>query len=161
MNQKVTAIIILCIVILIVLFAGAKSYEGMDVDRGLDPGANDPDNTIIELYEDYSKEKLAFRYVGRGYLKDQLRINLKSVHVYLPKLNNVYDEVRRVEIWGMNQGDNLASEAANFYNSYLEPEIQFRGNPAKYQQILQILPGDHVKLDIIEPVKKIFLIAVM
>jgi hypothetical protein len=128
------------------------------------------------LYEDYKQQKLAYIYapekinydsmdIARGYLREILKINLKSFDINLPIATNndtAYNNIRRIEIWAMNQNDSsIASIESNFYNSYLEPQIEFRANPAKYKMLTQVLPGNHVQMDVLEPVKKIFVLAIM
>lgn len=127
----------------------------------------------IKLYEGYNFTNLTYNFapkhidytttdIIRGYLRQILRCNLKSVDINLPRVGGEYDQIRRVEIWAMDQIDNnTASVEAGFYNSYLMPESELRANPGKFKQLIRVLPGNHVKLEITEPVKKIFVIAIV
>lgn len=112
----------------------------------------------VRLYESPAQKSLAFEYTGPpgSYYKQMLRVNLKSIDVYLPPNGDKSDEIKRVEIWSMG-GANNSSLVPGFYNSYLEPENEFRSNPAKYSMLYRILPGQHVQADLTEPVKKIML----
>jgi hypothetical protein len=149
--KQLLAIIIICILILIVLYISNKNSEALIMPKT---------TTRIKLYEGYNFQNLAYDVsLNTGeYMKQILKVTLKSFDIDLPKLGDKYDEIRRVEIWSISNGDNNASIESGFYNSYLEPELEFRANPAKYKQIAQILPGQHLKLDVMIPVKKIFLI---
>jgi hypothetical protein len=126
------------------------------------------DETYIRLYEGFGNHNLAYEFypdspeaarIGNGYIKQLLRVNLKSVDINLPKVGNGLDDIRRVEIWSVGNEDIDASTESGFYNSYLEPESELRANPAKYRNILRVLPGERLKIDMALPIKKIFLIA--
>lgn len=126
--------------------------------------------SYMKLYEGFDQKDLAFEFapfidytnnVGQGFLREIIKINLKSVDINLPRLGNQYDEIRRIELWAVDDTNENASMESSFYNVYLEPEYTFRANPARYQRIIQVLPGDHAKLDIVEPVKRVFVIAIL
>lgn len=113
----------------------------------------------VLLYEDFGQKKLAYSFQG-SYIKEQIKINLKSVDINLEKVNETYDKVRRVEIWRIGDSE-VSSSESDFYNSYLEPEYALRANPARYTLIARVFPGQRLKADIVEPVKKIWLFAFM
>jgi len=148
--SRTIAIIVICFIIILV-FCSQKRSEALEMPQT---------TTYIKLYEGYNFQNLAYDLsLNTGeYMKQILRVNLKSIDIQIPKLNDKYDEIRRVEIWSVSDGDNNASLESGFYNSYLEPESELRANPAKYRQVVQVLPGQNVKIDIAIPVKKIFLI---
>jgi hypothetical protein len=173
--DKIFSILILCFLILTTLFLADKGYferltgspDSSDASNG------DATKPYIMLYEGFNFQNLAYSYSPgqidyddtstiRGYLRQIIKCNLKSVDINLPKIGNEYDEVRRVELWGVDERDNnIASVESDFYNSYLEPELELRSNPARYRQLIRALPGDHVRVDIADPVKKVFVIAIM
>ena len=168
------SILILCLLILITLFLADKGYfERLAGSPDLLQGDGDPTKPYIMLYEGFNFQNLAYSYSPgqidyddtstiRGYLRQIIKCNLKSVDINLPKMGNQYDEVRRVELWGVDERDNsIASVESDFYNSYLEPELELRSNPARYRQLIRALPGDHVRVDIADPIKKVFVIAIM
>jgi hypothetical protein len=140
--------VIVILIILIIIFYLAKRKEHMTDIR-----------SNIMLYEGFDQKNLAYSESLKPgeYIKKMVRINLKSVDINLPKLGDKYDEIRRVEIWAMNNEDVNASLESGFYNSYLEPEIEFRANPAKYRKILRVLPGEHLVMNMTVPIKKIML----
>jgi hypothetical protein len=166
--MKALSIIIIC---LIILFVFIKSQQ----ENFIMPP---PTNTYILLYEGYNQQNLAYVYtpgnidynssdIMRGYLREILKVNLKSFDINLPAVgqaqqNDAYNRLRKIEIWAMDTTDNsVASSESGFYNSYLEPDIEHRANSAKYKMVTQVLPGQHVKMDVLAPVKKIFIIAIM
>jgi hypothetical protein len=166
--MQIQAIIALVIILVILLapFVISRLSSSEQFQRG------PPDRAFIRLYEGYGARNLAFEYspeidyehgegVGQGYIRRIMPINLKSVDIYLPPIGNRYDEIRRIEIWSVDRDDVTASTESGFYNSYLQPESELRANPAKFQQLVRALPGDHLRVDIVEPVKKIFLIAII
>jgi hypothetical protein len=172
--SQVYAVLILAVLILIFLFFSSKGY----FEKFSTEGPEDiPDSkSYIFLYEGFNQNNLAFKFVPEvnydlgstskrglenGYIKQIIKINLKSIDINLPKLNNKYDEIRHVEIWAIDDESNISSVESDFYNSYLEPEYAMRANPGRYREVLRILPGTHAKLDIAQPAKKIFLTAIL
>lgn len=117
--------------------------------------------SYIKLYESPGQKDLAFKYETNkvGFVREVMPMNLKSVDISLPLWGTPYDELRRVDIWSINHGDNLASLEADFYNIYLDPDYALRANSAKYTKVLSVLPGQHVKVDMIVPIKRILLYA--
>jgi hypothetical protein len=141
----ISAILLLAFIITVWLCGSSKE----EFDEG-------GKGTYVRLYEGFGQKKLA--YQTSGYDKIILPVDLKSVDIYLAQLGDERDAVRKVEIWSMYDGSNSASTEASFYNSYLEPEVELRSNPAKYQLLIRVAPGEHLRADLIRPVKKILLI---
>lgn len=148
--DKTFAIVILCILILVLYCT--KNTEHLE----------DRSSSYIRLYEGFGLKKLSYEFYpdeGGNYIKQILKVNLKSIDINLTELGNKYDEIRRIELWSISGGGNISSSESGFYDSYLEPESALRANSAKYQKIIRILPGNHVKLDLTFPIKKILIIA--
>lgn len=131
--------------------------ERLEADRG--------EEAHIKLYEAPGQERLAFLFsppAGEpGYVREIMPMNLKSVDISLPRVGEPFDQIRRVEIWSINHGSNIASLESGFYNTYLEPDYALRANSAKFTKVLTVLPGQHMRADIALPVKKIMLYAVL
>lgn len=174
MYEYIVAIVLILLLIITFTLLNARNTaaERMCQQPILSRDAVDS-QPYIKLYEGYNFTNLAYNFapehidytvtdIIRGYLRQILRCDLKSVDINLPKVGGEYDQIRRVEIWAVDQIDNnTASVEAGFYNSYLMPESELRANPGKFKQLIRVLPGNHVKLEITEPVKKIFLIAIV
>jgi len=128
----------------------------------------DPKNkAYIRLYSDFNQNNLQFQFTPRDqfyrnrYIRLIVKINLKSLDINMPLLHDGLDDVRVLEIWNMYEGTNVSSLESDFYNSYTEPDYARRANPGKYKLLLRLHAGQHYKLNITEPVKKIFLYARM
>lgn len=169
MDPKLTAVIVVAILILIILFWHQQGF----VERleGQPQTADPKSQPYIRLYESFGQKDLAYEFTpeidfiaktGRGFHKQILKISLKSVDINLPKSgSDVYDQLRKVEIWSIYGDDPNSSLESDFYNSYLEPDYVLRANPGKYKPVIQVFPGQHVKYDLTEPVKKIWLVAIL
>jgi hypothetical protein len=155
------AVIVVLLLIVIVFVVQTRS-ERLDV--GPTTGS------YIKLYESFEFKDLAWEYQPKmdinhppeSYVKQMIKINLKSFDIDLLSYGIAkYDQLRRVEIWSVYDGNNTASSESDFYSSYIEPSYAFRANPAKYELIVKVLPGQHFKLNAEIPIKKIMLIAFM
>src|SRR5271165_4343847 len=83
------------------------------------PPAADP---YILLYEGYNFKNLAYRFapgninhnndnIGRGYIRQILKCDLKSLDINLPKMDSEFDKIRHVEIWAVDQKDNSTASS--------------------------------------------------
>jgi hypothetical protein len=172
MSDRLGTVMILAIIIIGLIYL---ARNGKINSEHLAPSHGDgPNIPYIRLYEGFNYQNLAYSYTPgnidyttpagaiKGYLRLIIPVNLKSVDISLPKLGTQIDQIRRVEIWGMDQhDDNIASIESSFYNSYLEPEFAMKANPARYKHLIRVLPGDRVRKEIDEPVKKIFIVAIL
>lgn len=130
---------ILLVSLIIILFFILWNYETFTEPK------------YIKLYEGFGQQKLAFTTNCKK-LKQVIKINLKSADIDLSQ-----NGIRKVEIWSIYGGENTASLESDFYNTYLEPDYALRANPGKFKKILVVKAGEHVKVDILVPVKKILL----
>jgi len=145
----------------------------LQVPSQVDVNKQSDDKPYVALYEGYNHKNLAYHFaphsidynsydINRGYIRQIIKCNLKSLDINLPRIGNAYDTIRRVDIWAVDERDNsTASSESGFYNSYLEPDLELRSNPSRYRKIIQVLPGNRVKMEITKPVKKIYLIAII
>lgn len=143
-------ILLALVIIILLVFIFWKNTENLESPQ-----------SAIYLYESFGFKDLAYTLSLKpgDYIKQIIRVNLKSMKISLTKLGNKYDEIRRIEIWAMNNEDVTASMESGFYNSYLEPEVELKSNPAKYKKIATVLPGQNISIEMQFPVKKILLIA--
>lgn len=154
--------VIIVLLIVIIVFISAVRTEGLDVGPTTD--------SYIRLYEGFEFKNLAWEYQPKmdiehppqSYVKQIIKINLKSFDINLlaygiPR----YDQIRRIEIWSVYDGNNTASSESDFYSSYIEPEYALRANPGKFERIVRVLPGQRFKLNVEIPIKKILLFAWM
>jgi len=124
-------------------------------------------NSYIKLYEKFNFHDMVWEANPRdrtnynGYVKQMVKINLKSFDINLQAYNNEYDSIRKVELWNVYDGENTASLESDFYSSYLDPEYALRANQAKYDLITRVLPGQHVKINVDKVIKKIIVIAIL
>lgn len=174
MEPVTLVVIVILLVIIILYFMGKAEHLTTDVlgdtskapaKMGAPEGITVPvGEPYVKLYEDMRRTDLRFvfpdPYYGESkdrYLRKIVKINLKSYDINIPKDPNIVNDLRRVEIWSIYDGDNDASLESDFYNSYLEPEYALRANSGKYKKILTVYPGNHAVGTIEEPVKKIAL----
>ncbi len=128
-----------------------------------------PGKSYIRLYEAFNQEDIGFEFApdidylnqtGNGFYRAVVKMNLKSIDINLPKTGiPTYDQIRKVELWSVYPGMVDQSTESDFYNSYLEPDWALRANSAKYRLICRVLPGNSLKVDMIEPCKKVWVIA--
>jgi len=122
---------------------------------------NPNQNFYIRLYEGFEYNDLQAEYTDS--VRNIIKLNLKSYEISLPKLGTSLDSARKVELWSVDDGanDNIASSVSGLYNSYLEPEEELRANPARYQNIVTVRPGQTVRANLRFPVKKVYVISVI
>lgn len=119
----------------------------------------------IKLYENFNQKNMVFNFEPiledptALYLRKTVKINVKSIDLNLPEKRDGFDDLRTVEIWNIYDGDNTASSESDFYNSYTEPDFARRANSSKYKLLVKLKAGSRIKINIGEPVKKIFLYA--
>lgn len=145
---------LLCILFIVFLML-IPIAEPMQVSPG--------DRPHIKLYEGfYQKDMMLSLEPEPGkpfYIRKIYKINLKSVDIFIPTRNDGYDDARTVKLWSMYPDDITASSESDFYNSYTEPDFARRTNGAKYKQLLEVRAGQHVVVNITDPVKKVFIFA--
>lgn len=145
------------IVVLLILLMLANRYSERFAKKEADPSGS-----FVKLYSEFGQQGHIFELKAPGYMKKVLKINPKSMDLNLTKTNfPKYDEVRRIDIWEMNDIMPNASLATDFYNVYWNPEYVYRANPAQIKHIVSVRPGERVRADFPEPVKKIMLVAVL
>ncbi len=178
MDERIIAVLIVCVIILAVVVSSARHCE-----RLTEPDSVPETSGYVRLYEDYRGEKLAFklddetastvpeynslrilneqagRMIPGQFHRQNLKINLRRADVYLPKVGPPFDTIRKVQIWSVFGGSPSASDMAGFFNNYLEPDSFFRSNPGKFKLLLEVLPGEKVSKEFTEKVNQIFLIA--
>jgi hypothetical protein len=125
--------------------------------------------SYVKLYESFGQDDLGFEFApdidyimksGQGFYRGQVKMNLKSIDINLPNTGiDTYDQIRKVELWSVYPDMVTQSTQSDFYNSYLEPAYSLTGNPAHYRKICRVLPGERLKIDMVEPIKKVFVIA--
>jgi hypothetical protein len=160
MDSSIFALIILLVLLLVGLWCGPWTLVTSRVRGGTEGLVSKADSnlgTYIRLYEGFNQKNLALELMPGVYYKDILPINLKSVDINLPDILGG-NHNRKIEIWSMYAGSPISSTEAAFYNSYLEPEVELKSNSAKYHFILQVLPGQHVRMNMDQVIKKILLI---
>jgi hypothetical protein len=125
----------------------------------------------IRLYEAPWQKDLAFEFapevdyakrLGSGYIRRMMPVNLKSLDINLPRsgFGNM-DVMRKIEIWGVFGNDVIASTESDFYNSYTEPDWALRANSAKYRLIGRVEPGQRLRVNPVEPVKRVMVVGVL
>lgn len=171
-----TVVIIILLLIFMFAFYTTKEFfheyftQGDQIDVTKDDVTVNITPTLdsyIKLYEKFNFQDMVWESDPRngtnynGYIKQMVKINLKSWDINLAAYNSEYDSIRRVELWNVYDGENVASLESDFYSSYLDPEYALRANSPKYDLIVRVLPGQHVKLNADKVIKKIIVIAIL
>jgi len=180
MDHRIIGVLILCIIIIGVLLREIPNRTQEKVDNREITNVPDEQYGYVRLYEDYRGTKLSYELdastaatvpidntlrenadipITDQYNKILLRTALRRADIYLPKKNDEYDAVRRVEIWSVFGGAPTASTMAGYFNTYLEPEDMLKSNPGKFKNILTVYPGQRVQKDFTDKIDQILLIA--
>lgn len=120
---------------------------------------------FVRLYERFNQKNLIFDLTPvledptSMYFKDIVKAEIKSIDLNLPIKNDNLDDVRKIEIWSIYDGNNTASSESDFYNPYTEPDFARRANSAKYKLLVSMKAGNRIKLNLAEPVKRVFIYA--
>lgn len=150
------AIIIILIIILILFnYYKQEHYENPNIKP----------EPFIKLYERYNQKNLIFDFEplltspDYLYLRKIVKANIKSIDLNIPLHNDGFDDTRTIEIWNIYDGNNTASSESDFYNPYTEANFARRANSAKYKLLLKMNAGNRIKLNLTEPVKRVFIYA--
>ena len=158
---------ILIVVLILLLYSNQSKAENLSDKIKTEPIKlqKTTPKPFIKLYEEFNEKGLVFDFEPileertSRYLRKVLKVNLKSIDINVPKQNDGADEQRHVEIWSVYAGDNTASTESDFYNSFTEPDFAKKANPAKFKLITNAKAGERLTLNIMEPVKKIYIFA--
>jgi|GEM_PF-4681748 len=151
-------IILILIILLSLLFFLSPSSEHF-TNPTIQP------EPYVKLYERFNQKNLIFDFQpavedpGAQYFKDIIKAEIKSIDLNIPLKNDELDDIRKIELWSLYDGDNTSSSESDFYNPFTEPSFARRANSAKYKLIISMSAGNRVKLNLAEPVKKVFVIA--
>ena len=116
---------------------------------------------FIKLYEEFNENGLVFDFQPvlnartSNFLRKILRVNLKSMDLNLPIQKDCMDDERRIEIWSVYD----SSTVSDFYNSFTEPDFAKKANPAKFKLIANVKAGERLNVNVMDPVKKIYIFA--
>ena len=162
-----STVAILIVVVILLIFVCPTGSERMVAER-VDADA-DPRMSYVRLFEGFGFTHEVFQktttpQAGNLYYRILMPINLKSLDINVTKEapfvgSTVYP--RGVSIWSVYPGDATAStEATGIYmDTYTDPAFAFRANsPYKYQHVATVNPGEHVQMELNEPVKRIFMV---
>jgi len=147
------AIVIFLLLLLIFVLGGNENFVNPTIQT----------KPFVKLYEGFNQKDLIFVFQpllndpAALYLKYIFKGNVKSVDINIPLSNDNLDNTRKVQIWNIYDGDNMASSESDFYNTYTEGNISLRANPGKYKLLLDMCAGNRIKLNISEAVKKILI----
>lgn len=162
MDGSVTAILIAAIILLVFLWPTSSSTRGEHL-------VADPRSSYVRLYEgfDFTNEvftKTTTPQAGNLYYRILMPINLKSLDINVTKEPPFVGSTaapRGVSIWSVYPGDATASTVATgiYMDAYTDPAFAFRANsPYKYEHVVTVGPGEHVQMELEEPVKRIFMV---
>lgn len=166
-----TAIIIILVILVILVVCVSpirlRASEHMDAVRS--NATPDPRSSYVRLFEGFNFTNEVFQksttpQAGNLYYRILMPINLKSLDINVTEQapfvgSTVYP--RGVSIWSVYPGDATAStEATGIYmDTYTDPAFAFRANsPYKYEHVATVKPGEHVQMELGEPVKRIFMV---
>jgi hypothetical protein len=147
--------IVVIIIILILLMSPTENYTNPTIKP----------EPYIKLYERFNQKNMIFDFEPLlsnptyMYLKKIVKADVKSIDLNMPLKNDNLDDVRRIQIWNIYDGDNTASSESDFYNSYTESDFARKANDAKYKLLIDMKAGNRIKLNMAEPIKKLFIYA--
>jgi hypothetical protein len=151
----------LILVAVVVLLLIIILYHGSNAEHL----ASTPNESFVRLYQAFNYKELVFdKSVGTTenlYYRILMPINLKSIDINVTASSAANTlKPRGVSIWSVYPGDATAStEATGIYmDAYTDPAFAFRANSPKYQHVVTVNPGEHVKMELEVPVKRIFMV---
>jgi hypothetical protein len=163
------SLLILAVVVILILILCNNSIarnginEHLEIRRDAQIGGS-----YVKLYEGFNFTQKVFDKHASGsenlYYRILMPINLKSLDINVkkePAANTpLVQQPRGVSIWSIYPGDTIAStEATGVYmDTYDDPAFAFRANSPKYQHIVTVKPGEQVKMELEDPVKRIFMV---
>jgi hypothetical protein len=159
MQDIAYAIVAVVIVLLIICCSRVGTSEHLSVEGPALPG-----ESYVRLYEGFAFNNEVFSKSAEPgetlYYRILKPINLKSIDINLSEGSKNENGIRGVSIWSVYPGDPTSStEATGIYMStYTDPPYAFRANSPKYSHILTVEPGSHVRMELEEPVKRIFMV---
>ena len=153
------AIILILIILIINFMSHMESFTGVfDYSISKDP--------FIHLYEHYDNQGAVFTFdpqtpdPDNNYIRMDFKGTVKSLDINLPLKKDNLNSIRFVKIWAINSGSNIAStESLGIYNTYTEPDFAKNANDAKYKLIIDQKPGSRIRMNLPEPVTRLFIFA--
>lgn len=154
---KYIALIIVLFILLFIVFtkAIAENYTNPTIQP----------TPYVKLYESFNGKDMVFEFQpiledpSALYFRDIVKVNVKSMDLNLPLKGDDLDDIRTIEIWSLYDGSNIASSESDFYNPFTEPDFARKANSAKYKLIVKMKAGQRIKLNVSEPIKKVFIYA--
>lgn len=149
------SLIVILILLLIFLFSNSEKFVNPTIQA----------TPFVRLYERFNQKNLIFDLTPvlqdptSMYFRDIVKAEIKSMDLNLPLKHDNLDDARKIEIWSVYPGDTTSSSESDFYNPFTEPDYARRANSAKYKLLVDMKAGNRIKLNLDEPVKKVFIYA--
>lgn len=150
------------ILIILIIFYYTLGYELLTT--GIE---NIQKHPFIKLYQSFNEQNLIFEFKpllenpAAQVYKEMVRGVIKSVDLNLPKKNDGLDDLRKIELWSVNGGNNISSSETPFYNPYLAASFAMKANPGLYKLIVKVNAGSRIRINLTFPVNKTFIYARM
>jgi hypothetical protein len=163
MHGEILLAVVVILVLIIILRVPKSSGNAEHLTTIMDAK---PGMSYVKLYEGFNYTHKVFDKftdsTGNLYYRILMPINLKSLDINVTPTSsgNATGEPRGVSIWSVYPGDQTAStEATGIYmDTYTDPTYAFRANSPKYQHVTTVEPGQHVRMELEDPVKRIFMV---
>jgi hypothetical protein len=158
-------LVLAAVIVIVIIIVSRRARAGAEYFSEVTPAL--PNASFVRLYEGFNYTHEVFNKNADS-AKDQslyyrilMPIYLKSIDINVtPGDRDAKGNPRGVSIYSVYPGDVVASSVATgiYMDAYDDPAFAFRANSPKYQHVVSVKPGEHLRMELEDTVKRIFMV---